>query len=553
MPEIVGGIVARVSELDEIGESLPLQELISNVIKLAIIALVMFTGRIIWRLGLFNASINTCSDLRQEMFVHSEKMSQRYFQENKTGALMSLFTNDLETIDDTIGGGTINAVDGIFMGGLALYKMIKVNWIVSLVALIPLLCFGVIGVVVGKYMEKKYEKRQECFERLSDFAQENFTGISVIKAFVKEVHEIRQFSKLNEENKKVNIEFARLGAILDVAIEVLIYACIVLILVISGVVMTNSPAKMGVGDLVTFLGLFDCLIWPMFALGGIINIHSRGKASLKRIAGLLDEKVEILDLFPAEVETISGSIEFKDFSFTYPGSDNPSLQNITLKINKGENVGIIGKIGCGKTTLVNVLLHLYNVDENKILIDGVDLMHMPIKLLRDSIGYVPQDNFLFSDEVGNNIRFANANLSQEQTEDAASFADVDENIKGFKEGYHTRIGERGVTLSGGQKQRISIARAIVKDPSILILDDSVSAVDLKTEEKILKNIKSRRKGKTTLIIASRVSTVDSLDRVIVLNDGKVEAFDTPTNLLKSSPTYQRMVELQKLEQEVEGE
>ena len=291
----------------------------------------------------------------------------------------------------------------------------------------------------------------------------------------------------------------------------------------------------------------------MIAFAQIINIHSRGTTSLKRVSELLNEKVEILDYLPSDVSCISGDIEFKNFSFTYPDSDVPSLHNISFKVNKGETIGIVGKIGCGKTTLVNVLLRLYNVEEGTIFIDGVDLMKMPIKLLRDSIGYVPQDNFLFSDKVGNNIRFANKNISQEETEDAARFADVDENIKNFVDGYNTMVGERGVTLSGGQKQRISIARAIVKEPSILILDDSVSAVDVKTEEKILHNIKEKRAGKTTIIVASRVSTVSHLDKILVLKDGSVEAFDSPSNLMKISPTYKRMVELQELEKEVEGE
>ena len=338
---------------------------------------------------------------------------------------------------------------------------------------------------------------------------------------------------------------------LDVCIELLIELSIVLIIIIGGFYVYDD--KFTAASLIEFIGLFDAIIWPMIAFAQIINIHSRGTTSLKRVSELLNEKVEILDYLPSDVSCISGDIEFKNFSFTYPDSDVPSLHNISFKVNKGETIGIVGKIGCGKTTLVNVLLRLYNVEEGTIFIDGVDLMKMPIKLLRDSIGYVPQDNFLFSDKVGNNIRFANKNISQEETEDAAKFADVDENIKNFVDGYNTMVGERGVTLSGGQKQRISIARAIVKEPSILILDDSVSAVDVKTEEKILHNIKEKRAGKTTIIVASRVSTVSHLDKILVLKDGSVEAFDSPSNLMKISPTYKRMVELQELEKEVEGE
>ncbi len=513
------------------------------------IAGTMFVGRFIWRMTLLRGSIAVVSDIRKDMFVHSEQMSQRYFQENKTGALMALFTNDLDTIDEAITDGTIFSVDVLFMGVYGFVLMFMENWVLGLIACIPLLLLAACGGVVGKYMELKYVKRQEAYEKLSDFAQENFTGISVIKAFVKEAHELREFKKHNHNNEKVNIEFTRFSAILDVLIELLIQSSFVLVMAIGGWYVYNGQFKSA--DLILFIGLIESVIWPMIAFGMIISLHSRGNASLKRISQLLDEKVEILDYFPADINTIDGEIEFKDFSFQYPEGKDTSLKNITFKINKGETIGIVGKIGCGKTTLVNVLLRLYNIEKGKVFIDGTDLMNVPLKLLRDSIGFVPQDNFLFSDKVANNISFANKELTEEQIEKAASFADVHENILGFKDGYNTMVGERGVTLSGGQKQRISIARAIVKDPAILILDDSVSAVDIKTEEQILTNIKAKRKGKTTILISSRVSTVSHLDKVLVLNNGEIEAYDKPSNLVKISPTFARMVKLQELEKKVE--
>ena len=547
IPSLLGDLVEKI-ELYGVIEP---EYLLQIVGYMALIALVMFVGRLLWRVTLLRGSIFVESDIRKEMFVHAEQMSQKYFQKNKTGALMALFTNDLETIKESISDGTIYAVDALFLGTMAFIKMAQLNWILAIISIAPLLVLACCGYIVGKFMEKKYALRQEAYEKLSDFAQENFSGISVIKAFVKEAHELRQFTKYNKDNQKINIEYARYTTMLDVCIELLIELSIVLIIIVGGFYVYDD--KFTAASLIEFIGLFDAIIWPMIAFAQIINIHSRGTTSLKRVSELLNEKVEILDYLPSDVSCISGDIEFKNFSFTYPDSDVPSLHNISFKVNKGETIGIVGKIGCGKTTLVNVLLRLYNVEEGTIFIDGVDLMKMPIKLLRDSIGYVPQDNFLFSDKVGNNIRFANKNISQEETEDAARFADVDENIKNFVDGYNTMVGERGVTLSGGQKQRISIARAIVKEPSILILDDSVSAVDVKTEEKILHNIKEKRAGKTTIIVASRVSTVSHLDKILVLKDGSVEAFDSPSNLMKISPTYKRMVELQELEKEVEGE
>lgn len=287
------------------------------------------------------------------------------------------------------------------------------------------------------------------------------------------------------------------------------------------------------------------------ALGQVFTMRSRSKASLKRVSRFLDTNEDIKNPLDAiKLNDVKGKIEFNNFTFTYPNTKEPALKDINLIIEPGETIGIVGKIGSGKTTLVNSLFHLYNVKENSIKIDGIDLMKIDIKNLRDNIAYVPQDNFLFSDSIKNNVNFSNDTLDMDKVIEATKFASVHDNIINFEEGYETISGERGVTLSGGQKQRISIARAYIKDSPILVLDDSVSAVDLKTEEEILHNIREKRKDKTTLVIASRISTVSKLDKIIVLNDGKVEAFDTHENLLKISPTYSKMNYLQELEKEV---
>ncbi len=323
--------------------------------------------------------------------------------------------------------------------------------------------------------------------------------------------------------------------------------------------VTNNPVlifghtiNLNAAKLITFIGYFDLLVWPLMALGQIVTMRGRAKASYKRIAHFLDEQEEIKNPENAVVlENVKGKITFNNYNFSYPDSTISSLKNVSFTIEPGETVGIIGKIGSGKTTLVNSLLRLYNVSDNSILIDDVDIMKCDIKSLRDCIAYVPQDNFLFSDKIRNNIAFSNRQIEFKKIKNAAKFADVDDNIAGFKDGYDTLSGERGVSLSGGQKQRISIARAYLKDAPIMIMDDSVSAVDVKTEETILKNIKENRRGKTTIVIASRVSTVSHLNKILVLNEGQVEAFDTPQNLLKISPTYQNMVRLQTLEAELE--
>lgn len=538
-----------------------LKEIILGVM---VVALVMFFGRIMWRLSIFNASQRIEADLRHNMFLKSERLSQRYYHENKVGTIMAWFTTDLETIEEFFGWGSVMLVDAMFLSVLALYKMFSLDWVLSCILLIPLALIIVWGMLVEKFMALKWEQRQTEFDKLYDFSQESFTGIRVIKAFVKETQQLHAFAKIAKRNKDANIELVKVSVIFDAIIEIIISAIMALILGLGGYFVykyvTGSPVSifghtvdMTAGRLITFVGYFDTLVWPMIALGQVVTMRSRSKASLKRITNFLDQEEEIRNPQNAVVlEDVKGEIKFDGFSFAYPNSDSNVLKNVNVEIKAGESVGIVGKIGSGKTTLVNTLLHLYNVERGKVFIDGHDIIDCDIDSLRNAIGYVPQDNFLFSDKVKNNIAFSCENLDMDKVYDAAKFADVHSNIEEFTEGYETVSGERGVTLSGGQKQRISIARAYIKDAPIMILDDSVSAVDVKTEETILANIQSQRKGKTTLVIASRVSTVSHLDKILVLDKGEVEAFDTPQRLEEISPTYKKMVYLQKLEREVEG-
>ena len=535
------------------------QFLIEQIIYIALVGLGMFVGRFLWRICIFGEAVLVQSDLRFDMFEKTEKLSQRYYKVNKTGAILSYFSNDLETIEESFGFGIVQMIDGVFLLVMSLIKMFKLQGVLTLLLLIPVVLLGLCAFFVDKLMEKKYEKRQKAFEDMSDYAQENFTGIRVIKAFVKERKELKQFAKEAKKNKDTNIEYVKVSSLLEVLFDALIY-------VISGIILlggsylvylnikSSGVEGITIGSLIEFIGYADTLISPIFALAGTINLIARAGTSLKRISNLLDEKVEIVDDKVVCPTDLKGEIEFKNFNFAYPDDENTLiLKDVNIKIKAGETIGIVGKIGSGKSTLVNMLFRLYNVEDNTLFIDGYDIMHLPIRMVRDTIGYCPQDNFLFSDSIRNNIAFSNPDMSLEEVEKAAEFADVRSNIEEFKDKYETLIGEKGVSLSGGQKQRISIARAIVKDPKILVLDDSVSAVDVKTEETILHNIQKNRKGKTTILIASRVSTVKALDKIIVMNDGKVEAFGTHEECLKNSKTYTRMVELQSLEKEMEGE
>jgi len=534
------------------------------IIGVMVVAVVMFFGRIMWRLSIFNASQRIEADLRHNMFLKSERLSQRYYHENKVGTIMAWFTTDLETIEEFFGWGSVMLVDAMFLSVLAIYKMVSLDWVLSCILFIPLVLIVVWGMLVEKFMALKWENRQAEFDKLYDFSQESFTGIRVIKAFVKETQQLHAFAKIAKRNKDANIELVKVSVIFDAIISVIISAIMALILGLGGyfvykyvtgspVVIFGHTVDMTAGGLITFVGYFDTLVWPMIALGQVVSMRSRSKASLKRVTAFLDQDEEIRNHDNAFVlENVKGDVTFNDFSFAYPNTDADVLKNVSIDIKAGESIGVVGKIGCGKTTLVNTLLHLYNVEKGKVFIDGHDIMDCDIDSVRNAIGYVPQDNFLFSDKVKNNIAFACDEVDMDRVYDAAKFADVHSNIEEFAEGYDTVSGERGVTLSGGQKQRISIARAYIKDAPIMILDDSVSAVDVKTEENILANIQNERKGKTTIVIASRVSTVAHLDKIIVLNKGEVEAFDAPQNLEETSPTYKKMVYLQKLEREVEG-
>lgn len=559
IPEYLGKLVDMFG-----GGTIDTGELKEIILGVMVVALVMFVGRIMWRLSIFNASQRIEADLRHNMFLKSERLSQRYYHENKVGTIMAWFTTDLETIEEFFGWGSVMLVDAMFLSVLALYKMFSLDWVLSCILLIPLALIIVWGMLVEKFMALKWEQRQTEFDKLYDFSQESFTGIRVIKAFVKETQQLHAFAKIAKRNKDANIELVKVSVVFDAIISVIISAIMALILGLGGYFVykyvTGSPVSifghtidMTAGRLITFVGYFDTLVWPMIALGQVVTMRSRSKASLKRITNFLDQEEEIRNPQNAVVlDDVKGEIKFDGFSFAYPNSDSNVLKNVSVEIKAGENVGIVGKIGSGKTTLVNTLLHLYNVEKGKVFIDGHDIMDCDIDSLRKAIGYVPQDNFLFSDKVKNNIAFSCENLDMDKVYDAAKFADVHSNIEDFTEGYETVSGERGVTLSGGQKQRISIARAYIKDAPIMILDDSVSAVDVKTEETILENIQKQRKGKTTLVIASRVSTVSHLDKILVLDKGEVEAFDTPQRLEEISPTYKKMVYLQKLEREVEG-
>ena len=537
------------------GQTLPFtKEVLLQHICLPMIWIVvlMVIGRFLWRICFFGSAVRVAANLRERMFDHSRQLSQQYYQVNKVGNLMSLYTNDIDTIQECFGDGILMFFDALVLGLMALYKMWRMDYKLTLLALIPALIMFGIGTVMGTAMTKRWEERQQAFSDLSDFAQENFSGIAVIKAFVKELKELMAFRKLNKQNEEINVIYTKIATLLEVLVTLFVESVICVILGYGGYLVYQG--RFNAGQLVEYIGYFEAIVWPIMAISMLIEKTSRGKASLNRITELLDAPIDVADRPGVqELQNPQGSVEFRHLTFRYPDGEYDVLQDISFTIHPGESVGIVGKTGAGKTALVDLLLRTYNVPNGTLFVDGKDVNTLSIHSVRAACAYVPQDNFLFSDTIAHNIGFGVDDASPEMIDHAASLADVRDNIVDFKDGYETVLGERGVTVSGGQKQRISIARALLKDAPILILDDSVSAVDTRTEKIILDNLKSSRANKTTLLIAHRISTMEQLDKIIFLDDGKIEAVGPHDELYTGCPKYRRMVDLQRLEDEAGGD
>ena len=512
-----------------------------------VVICVMVVGRFLWRVCFFGSAIRVETNLRIQMFDHCKDLSREYYQVNKVGNLMSLFTNDLDTIQECFGDGLLMFFDALFLGVLAFIKMWRMDVGLTLLTLIPLGLLLLIGTIMGKTMMKKWEVRQQAFSNLSDFAQESFSGYAVVKAFVKELKQLLAFRKLNIENEETNVSYTRVSTLMHVCIVMLVETVICVILGYGGYLVYKK--QFNAGQLVEYIAYFSSVVWPVMAVSMLIEKSARGKASMNRISELLEAEIVVHDAPGVrDLPEIKGKIEFRDLTFRYPDGEFNALEHVSFTIEPGESVGLIGKTGAGKTTIVDLILRTYNVPKGTLLIDDNDVNNISIRSVRDGCAYVPQDNFLFSDTIANNINFAYDELDEQAVEQAAVLSDVHDNIAEFRDGYKTILGERGVTVSGGQKQRISIARALMKNAPILILDDSVSAVDTDTEKVILKNLRENRAGKTTILIAHRISTVRDLDKLIFVEDGRVIAVGSHDALIETCPAYARMVELQRLEE-----
>ena len=507
-----------------------------NIVFIIFIAVGTFITAYAWRnLVIGNARKMEC-DFREELFNHFQKLSPKFYNRRKTGDLIAYAINDINAVRMTFGPATAMSINGIVICAISIWSMSKaINWNITLLALIPIPIIVFIMIKIGKIVRRRFKKVQENFSSISDRVQENINGIRVIKAYVQEEKEMKKFEELNNEMAKSNLDMVRISSYLTPLIEICFTLSFVLNLIIGGNMVLRN--EISLGDFIAFNGYLTMIMVPIISIGRIITIFQRGMASLNRLNEILNENIEIEEPEDGIKTSPKGTIEIKNLYFTYPNSNKEVLSDINLEIPKGHTLGIIGKTGSGKSTLVNLLLKMYNVQTGEILFDGVDINRYQLKPLRDSFGFVPQDNFLFNASISNNIKFFKETYSDDEVIEAAKNSCIVESIMEFPDGISTILGERGVNVSGGQKQRISIARAIIKKPEILILDDALSAVDTITETQILENLKKVRRNKTSIIIAHRISAVIEADEIIVIDKGKIIERGNHLDLIEKGGLY----------------
>lgn len=542
IPKVTGTITDGLT-----ASSMDMNGVLHQLLLLFLLGAGLALGRFFWRYFLFGAARSIERNLRDDMFAHLEKMDVEYYNEHKTGDLMTRFTSDLNMIRMAIGPAVISVFDATVMTAMVILQMmVYVNVRLTLLALIPMIIICVGEIYYGKIMHPKYKERQEAVSALTDYVQESFSGVRVIKAFVQERAQMYGFLKANRHTMEKNLNVVRLQSIVMPLLDVIIGMSSLVTLIYGGYLALVGEITLG--RFVAFNQYINMLIWPMLACGDAINMFSQGSASIRRVQEVFAEKPEICDATDAVAPPkIRGDITLSHLTFLHRGHSEPTLKDINLEVKAGTTLAIIGRTGNGKSTLVNLLLHLYNAKPGMILIDGQDINTIPLKDLREHIAYVPQDNFLFSDTLKSNISFGVEEEDMGAIVRATRAACIHDNIVAFPDGYETIVGERGVTLSGGQKQRSSIARALMKDAPILILDDALSAVDTDTEEQILKNLKENRKGKTTILIAHRISTIQNADVILVLEDGEAREIGNHASLMAKGGIYKSMFEKQQLE------
>ena len=510
------------------------------------IAAVIVVSRYFWRIYIMGTARMLELHLRDMLFSHLQKLSANFYNEHKTGDLMAHATNDVNAVRMALGLGIIMLTDSIFLTIATVIIMSQVIDIrLTALALLPLPFMAMLVTFAGRLIHDRFKAVQAAFSDMTDRVQENLSGIRVIKTFVQEDAEVERFDQVAHRLIQKNMDLVRVWGLFMPMVQFISGLSYLVVLGYGGIMVIEGAISLG--QFVAFNTYLAMLIWPMMALGWVINVLQRGASSMERLKVLLETEPEVVDGPDVkEVVRLNGELEIRNLDFSYPDG-TAVLEDINIKLPRGSTLAIIGRTGSGKSTLANLLLRLYNPPPESIFIDGIDINQIPLEVLRRDIGYVPQDNFLFSTTIHENIAFADESFSREQVEEAARLAQIYDNIVEFPRKFETISGERGVTLSGGQKQRMTLARALIKNPALLILDDCLSAVDTDTEEQILKGLRRFMAGRSSIIISHRVSTVQDADEIIVIDQGRIVERGTHEELLKADGLYQQLHHKQQLE------
>ncbi|RAT98154.1 ABC transporter ATP-binding protein [Brevibacillus sp. Leaf182] len=545
-PKLIGDTVDSIRN-----SSLTDADLTLTVVILLILGVSLYGLRFLWRYLLNGGALILERTLRERLFAHLTRMTPSFFHRKRSGDLMAVATNDIPAIEQTASTGVLTLVDALFMTVLTLGVMVTaIDWKLTLAALIPMPFLAWSTAYYGRLLHERFYLAQEAFGEMNDHVQQSVSGVRVLRAFVQEKADIEAYRRVSEKTLERNVSVSRIDALFEPTIGIIIGFSFLIGLGYGTYLVFTSAISLG--DLVAFNLYLGLLIWPMFAFGWLVNVLQRGGASHKRFTELMVEQPDVTEAANPVTSQIANTVEARHFSFTYPGTDKPALTDISFRLGEGETLGIVGRTGSGKSTLCRALLHQYQMKEQALFIGGIPIEGLAFDTLREKIGYVPQEHLLFSRTIVENVAFGKPQATTEEVKHALELAEMKRDMEQFRDGLQTMVGEKGVTLSGGQKQRISIARALLMDAGILILDDSLSAVDARTEESILRHLRQERADKTTIITAHRLSAVQHAQLILVLDEGQIVERGTHDELMQRKGWYAEQYRRQQMEQDVAG-